>query len=240
LALTDHDTIGGVAEARKAAEAHGIELLPGVEFSVRARRGQTHILGYGIDIDNQQLARTLEDLRLARTGRGVKIVERLAQLGIELPPTALEPGRPGGSPGRPHVARALVEIGAAESIQDAFERFLSVGRPAFVPRYTVTASEAIDAIRAAAGVAVLAHPLSVYGLDETLPRLRDAGLEGLEAHYAEYDPAQRAAFLKLADAHGLLVTGGSDYHGAPEARGRVLGSVSLPQHVLRALLDRLK
>ena len=122
LAITDHDTIGGVAEARAAAERHPINVVAGVEFSARARRGQTHVLGYGINVRHAGLIAALAELRAGREERGAKIVGRLGGLGIELPQSFFEAARAGESPGRPHIARGLVEIGMADSVQDAFDR----------------------------------------------------------------------------------------------------------------------
>lgn len=240
LAIADHDTVSGIPEGLEAAGKHGMRLVPALEFSVRARRGQTHILGYGIDVNHSELVGELEDLRRGREERGWRIIERLQDLGISLPANAESADRPGGSPGRPHIARGLVEIGAADSVQDAFDRYLATGRPAFVPRRVLPAEHAIELIKAAGGLAVLAHPLSVYELDIALPRMIDAGLAGIEAHYGEYSQDQRHSLVDRASSYNLLVTGGSDYHGRPETRGRVLGSVSWPEAALDALLERLE
>jgi predicted metal-dependent phosphoesterase TrpH len=240
LALTDHDSVSGVAEAIAAAERYPIAVISGVEFSARARRGQTHILGYGIDIQNVRLSATLDELREGRERRGEQTIHRLGELGIELSPAFFEAAQTSGSPGRPHIARGLMRVGAATSIQDAFDRFLAVGRPAFVPRKTILAETAIDLIRAADGVAVLAHPLSVFQLDERLAELVAAGLGGLEVHYGAYSQDQRERLAQLATTYNLLTSGGSDYHGDADSNDRVLGSVHWPIDELNALLGRLK
>jgi 3',5'-nucleoside bisphosphate phosphatase len=240
LAISDHDTVSGVAEAQKVGPVHGVTIIPAVEFSVRSYRGQTHILGYGIDIANAELTIELENLRLGREERGLRMLERLRDIGISLDPEVAEADRAGGSPGRPHIARELVKIGAAESIQDAFNRYLAVGRPAFVPRRTLAAGHAIDLIRNAGGLAVLAHPLSVYELESELPSLVQQGLAGLEIYYGEYGSSQSDSLAEWATTYNLLATGGSDYHGSPESGGRVLGSVRWPREALEALLQRLK
>ncbi len=241
LALADHDTVSGVAEARAAGLKHRVTVVPALEFSVQARRGQTHILGYGIDIVEPGLTSVLDTLRMGREERGGRIIERLERLDIHLPADAVTADRQGGSPGRPHIARALVAAGAAESVADAFDRYLAPGRPAFVPRQVLPAERAIGLIQAAGGVAVLAHPLSVYELEQTLPRLVAAGLAGLEAWYGQYDDEQRESLVTLATSYNLLTTGGSDYHGRPESGSRrVLGSVQWPRAALDALMVRLK
>ena len=240
LALTDHDTVSGVGEAAAAAAEHGIRFVPGVEFSARAPRGETHILGYGISPDDRQLNAELDALRLSREERGAAMLDRLRDLGIALSPDTLASNRPGHSPGRPHIARGLVQTGAVASVQQAFDEYLAVGRPAFVPRRTITAERAVQVIHDAGGIAVLAHPFSVYQLDRVLPRFVATGLDGLEVHYGEYDQDQRQSLADLAAEYNLLMSGGSDYHGAPGVSGRALGSVEWPADRLRAILERLK
>ncbi len=240
LAVSDHDTVSGVAEAQSVGPAHGVTIIPAVEFSVRSYRGQTHILGYGIDISYSALTRELEDLRVGREERGLRMLERLRELGINLDEEVAGADRTGGSPGRPHIARELVKIGAADSIQDAFNRYLAVGRPAFVPRRTLAAGHAIDLIRSAGGIAVLAHPLSVYELESELPSLVQQGLAGIEVYYGEYGSSQRDSLAEWASTYNLIATGGSDYHGTPESGGRVLGSVRWPNEALEAFLQRLE
>lgn len=240
LALTDHDTVGGLDEAESAAADCGIQFVPGVEFSARAPRGQTHILGYGINPDDRQLSAELDELRQSREERGAAMLARLRELGISLSLDTLTSDRPGHSPGRPHIARGLVQAGIVGSVQQAFDVYLGVGRPAFVPRQTITAERAIQVIHDASGIAVLAHPLSVYQLDQVLPRLVAEGLDGLEVHYGEYEQDLRRSLGDLAAEYNLLVTGGSDYHGATGVSGRALGSVEWPATSLRAILERLK
>lgn len=240
LALTDHDTIGGVAEAMSAARGISLHLIPGVEFSIRVRRGETHILGYGIDIADRALTGELERLRASREERGAAILERLDELGIDIPADALGGEREDQSPGRPHIARAMIDAGVVSSIDEAFDGYLGFGRPAFVPRRTITATRAIEVIHGAGGLAVLAHPLSVYQLDQALPRLISAGLDGLEAYYGEYDQRQRESLANLAVTYNMLITGGSDYHGNRDISGRDLGSVQWPEDALEAILERLK
>ena len=239
LAITDHDTVAGIAPAQAAAAEVGVRLIPGVEFSTRASRGQTHILGYGIDPDHPELTRELAALRASRVERGWAMLERLAALGIEIDPSAVEVGDGESSPGRPHIARALVERGYASSVQDAFDRYLSVGRPAFVPRRTLTAERAIELITLAGGIPVLAHPVSVHDLDVRLGELVRAGLRGLEAYYGEYDDPTRERLARLAASWNLLITGGSDYHGEGGKEGRDLGSVKWPVRYLDAFLSAL-
>jgi predicted metal-dependent phosphoesterase TrpH len=237
FAVTDHDTTGGLAQAARAAEKLGITFINGIELSTRARFGQTHILGYGIDPSEPQLNEELLALRESRRQRGTVILERLRAIGIDIE-VALPDGEE-QSIGRPHVARALVESGHAASIGDAFDRYLAVGRPAFAPRRTLTAECAIELIRAAGGIAVLAHPLSVDNLAGRLPHLLASGLQGLEAHYGEYGGEQRNDLARLALSHGLLITGGSDFHGDVASKSRSFGSVSWPSEDVERFLMNL-
>lgn len=228
IALTDHDTTAGVAEALRAGAELGVEVIPAVEFGTTVEAGELHLLGYGIDVADVTLQQVLEELREGRRRRVERIVARLNEAGV---PIALDEVRAlagEGAIGRAHVARVLVQRGLASSIDEAFARFLSRGRPGYVSRPGLTAEEAIDAVHAAGGVAVLAHPYSVVDLERTLPRLVADGLDGLETFYANFDELQRAALAVLAARFGLLPTGGSDFHGIDNQEGRVLGSAPVP------------
>lgn len=240
VALTDHDTVAGVAEAVTAGQRLSVAVIPGVELSAHVRRGELHILGYGIDPAHPKLLEQLERLRDARTSRAATIVERLAEHGIQIEPDELEQREPGESVGRPHIARALVSAGHAKSVQEAFDVYLTPGQPAYVPSALLEPQDAIRLIRESGGLAVMAHPFSVPDPDVLAPKLVEFGLAGLECFYGEYTPAQRAALAELAERHGLLKTGGSDYHGPAFREGRELGSVRLPVDVIEAFLDAVE
>ena len=227
LGLTDHDTTAGLPEARSAAERHDLTLVPGVELSTHVAEGEVHVLGYFIDPEHPRLVEALARFREAREGRASAIVGRLAAVGATIDLARVLEIAGGGSIGRPHVARVLVESGHASSINDAFDRFLVRGRPGYVERYRLTPPDAVRLVRAASGVPVLAHPHSVADLDRLLPELVAAGLGGLECHYGDYDDGLKRDLLALAARHRLVATGGTDFHGPGFGR-RLLGATIVP------------
>lgn len=240
LALTDHDGIGGLDEAIAASQAlDGFELIPGIELS--AEEG-IHVLGYFIEHHDPGLQRTLAHLQETREGRAREVVHRLQELGM---PIEFERVKriADGAIGRPHVARAMIERGYVASVEEAFERWLGMGKPGYLPSEKLTAQQAIAMIHRAHGIASWAHPEWPDGpqrfrpTEETLRQLVDAGLGGIEAHYYEHTPQATARFLDLAKRFGLIPTGGSDYHGH-EVRDVELGSVAVPEETVARLRAR--
>jgi hypothetical protein len=231
-ALTDHDTVDGLPEFCAAAAAAGLTAIPGVELSVDEEDREIHLLGYLIRWEDAALRAALARFAAERRVRAAAMLSRLQAMGVRIPMRAVEAAAGKGTLGRPHVAAALVGAGVVRSVQEAFDRYLARGKPAYVPRTGCTAAEAIAAVREAGGVPVLAHPVRSGVLGE-VPRLVALGLMGLEAYHTGHDAADTLAVCRLAEAHGLLVTGGSDCHG--EVKGEVLlGRVRLPwEHVLR-------
>ncbi len=240
LGLTDHDTVGGLAEAREAAAGVGIEIVPGVELSTGGQDGEPelHLLGYFFDPTDPALLAGLAAYAEGRLARLERIAERLAALGAPISAARVRELAGPGTVGRPHIARALVEAGHVADPRQAFDRFLASGRPGYAPRPKVEPEEGIALIRGAGGVAVLAHPLggSEAELAATLGRLVAAGLGGLEVHYGEYDAAARRALAAVAERWGLIATGGSDYHGPGYRVGRELGGPPVPA----AAVERLR
>lgn len=235
LALTDHDTTAGVLEASMAAATYGMILIPGVELTCSVERGEVHLLGYFVMIGDAELQAHLARFRGGRDARGQAIVARLNALGIPVPWERVKALAGEGAVGRPHVARALIEVGAAASVDDAFDRYLGRGRPAHVERQRLTPVEAVQHVRAAGGVPVLAHPLSVLNLEATLAEMIPAGLLGMEAYYSAYKPDERAALAEIAAFHNLVTTVGSDFHGDVHG-GAVLGGTPGPAGVLDGLV----
>jgi 3',5'-nucleoside bisphosphate phosphatase len=237
IGLMDHDTTGGLAEAQAAGARLGVTIIPGVEINTTLRGGgEAHVLGYYISPDDPSLAASLGALREARERRGERMANRLRDAGF---PITWERVRElaGGAVGRPHVARALIEAGYATDISDAFARYLSKGKVGYVPRYHITPDDAIHIIRAARGVPTLAHPSYVPNLEErVLPELVEAGLEGLECYYGQYDDATVARLVKLAKRYGLIATGGSDYHG-PNMHPTPLGGHYVPPEAATRLWE---
>lgn len=211
-------------------------MIAGIELSAAIRRGELHILGYGIDPNSAVLQSRLAQMRLERRERAESMVESLAALGIRLPKDLLSGVADDESIGRPHIARALMDAGVVESVSDGFERYLGYGRPAYVPKPMISSTAAIALIRDAGGVAVMAHPYSAPEFHELLPGFVDAGLSGIECYYGEYSDERRSALAAIAREYGLLATGGSDFHGHGYRAGRELGNVDLPQDAIDGLL----
>ena len=239
LALTDHDTMDGVPEAMAAAKALGLELVPGVELNTDRTWGEVHILGYFIPPDAGGFYELLERRREARVRRGEKMVQRLQELGFRISFDDVLRIAGGGAITRPHVARALVEAGCVASTEEAFQRYLYTGGPAYVPRDPFSAFDAVRAILDAGGVPVLAHPgrMSEEG-KKLIPELIEHGLQGLECYYPEHSPEDTEYFLALAAKYDLVVTGGTDAHGPGSGHDRRIGSVSAPPGAVEALRER--
>ena len=240
VALTDHDTTGGIEEALAAGTEHDIFVIPGIEFSANIERGELHILGYGIDPRHAELQERVEALRKVRLERAERILERLQALGIDLDPSVIETDHEDDAVGRPHIARALIAAGVVQSVSEGFDRFLGRGKPAFVDKQLFEPEEAIALIHATGGLAVVAHPLTLPEPRDVLERLISAGLDGMECYYGEYTDDQRAYLADLALDLDLIATGGSDFHGPQFREGRGLGTVDIPEEAVRKLLAALK
>lgn len=237
IALTDHDVTDGLPEAREEAARGGLRVVAGVEISGRFQGTDIHLLGLGFDPSNPDLASALLALRTSRTARGAAIVEKLRTAGAPLELQRVLDIAGHGSIGRPHVAHALVESGFAGSVDEAFSRWLSRGRPGFIPSDHIEASVAFELVHGAGGITALAHP-SLYhqGLDLVRP-LAAIGLDAVEAFHPDISPAARGRLLLLAEELDLLVTGGSDDHGF---KGKeCLGTSFLEGAPLDRLLQRL-
>jgi len=234
IALTDHDTLAGIAEAQQAAEGTGLEVIPGVEINSEGEWGDLHFLGYYVDPEAPVLRQRLEAMREARLSRARRMIERLAQMGMPLDWEEVRALAGGESVGRPHIARALVNRGYVTSTQEAFDRFIGNGGPAYVPRLRLTPPEVIDAIRQAGGVAVLAHP-AYSGVMDRIPEFVALGLQGLEVYYPEHSPEEVETLLSLCRRYGLVATGGSDFHSPDADEGAPLGSVFVPEEAVEGL-----
>jgi len=217
LAITDHDIVSGIPEAITAGAELGIEIIPGVEISSRVGNSELHILGYCLRWQDPELNRRMAALRESRHNRNPQIIDRLRALGLEVTYEEVRALAGTDSVGRPHIARLLMDKQYVTSAKDAFDRYLSEGRPAYVARELPTPADAVSWIRAAGGVAVLAHPtwakVSGEGLNTLLTTLKGDGLGGIEVHYSTHTKRQTTEYLDLAKRLDLLVTGGSDFHG---------------------------
>lgn len=230
LGLTDHDTLDGLAEAEAEADRLGLELVPGVELSTGGQGGEPeiHLLGYFVDREDPELRAGLTGFAGARIERMGLILERLASAGVPVEPERVRRLAGPGTVGRPHIARALIERGHVADMGEAFDRYLASGRPGFVPRPKVEPERGVALIRAAGGVAVLAHPFGTGEVEAVVARLVPVGLGGMEVYYGEYDERARAELGAVAARWGLIPTGGSDFHGPGVKAGRELGGPPVP------------
>jgi predicted metal-dependent phosphoesterase TrpH len=227
ISITDHDTVAGSRRAVGAARDHGLRLVPGIEITAVENERDVHILGYFIDPDHGGLVDFLREQRLDRQRRVREMAGRLAGLGYSIDVEALlAAGENGRSVGRPALADALVASGHVANRDDAFERLLGRGRPAFVPRTGVNGREVIRVIHQAAGIASLAHP-GVLREDSLIPGFVDAGLDALEVWHSDHSLEQQDCYAAMAAWFGLARSGGSDFHGDGHRR-RDLGVISLP------------
>jgi hypothetical protein len=248
IALTDHDHLGGLEEARRAGERLGVEIVPGIELSANLapHKADIHLLAYLVDPAHLELAARLERFREVRARRGVLIVEKLRALGVDLTmeDVARAAGPGAGSIGRPHVARALMEKRLVSSVQEAFERWLGEGRPAYVEKEKLDAREGIALVHAAGGVAVLAHPglLPQESRYAILRALAAVGLDGVEVEHSRHSSDERRTLRKLAQELSLVETGGSDFHGENKPDVQlgygVGGNVHVTMRTLSALRER--
>lgn len=225
ISITDHDTVAGVRAAGAAARDEGIDLVAGVEISAVDAGRDVHMLGYFIDLDAPELQAFLERQRADRVRRVEDMRDRLARLGVPIDagPIVVAAAR-GRSVGRPQIAEALVAAGHVRTRDEAFERYLEVDGPAYVPRCGATPEAVIAVLHNAGGLASIAHP-GVRAQDDRIPRLAASGLDAIEAAHPDHDGAAEARYRALAARHGLLVTAGSDFHGEHRAPG--LGAVTL-------------
>lgn len=235
IALTDHDTTNGVAEAQAAGRAIGVEVIPGIEVNTYtgSGAGEAHVLGYFLDVSQERLQRHLSFLRDARERRGERMVQALRAAGIAITWDRVRE-LAHGSVGRPHLAQALIEQGYASTMPDAFDRYLTPGQPGYVPRFRLAPVAAVQLIRSAYGVPVLAHPAGIQSLDGLLTDLTAVGLLGMECYYGQYDEATVLRLLDTARHHALIATGGSDYHG-PGVHPTPLGGRYVPPEAVTAL-----
>ena len=228
LAISDHDTVDGLPEAGEAIAGTGVRFIPAVELSINLLSGgSAHLLGYfpGIEPDvlcdrSADLGRALAGVRAARDTRNPRIIEKLAQLGFPLFEEEVLEFAGGDVVGRPHIAQALMARGYVQNSREAFDRFLARGRPAYVERERLWENTALDLIRSLGGLPVLAHPGLIDGDGRNLPALirslASRGLAGLEVYYPRHSAETIAALLREAAEAGLLVSGGTDFHGSPE------------------------
>jgi predicted metal-dependent phosphoesterase TrpH len=231
LAITDHDTLDGIEPAQCAGLRNGIEIIAGIELGSERQGEEIHILGLLVELDNEDFLAKLKTLREDRVKRMEKMVNKLKEFNFPIDMDKVMSISGAGSVGRPHLAEALVQAGVVPSLSDAFDRFIGAGRPAYVPRYKLDPLEAVRLICCAGGVPVLAHPGLIKSLN-LVGELKNAGLSGLEARHPAHSAEQTRFYQELARRHGLVATGGSDFHGPGHKAGGQLGMVTVPYSVV--------
>jgi predicted metal-dependent phosphoesterase TrpH len=253
IAITDHDTVDGAKEALALEIPASLQFLTGVEISAEpppsfSSPGSFHILGYAIDPDDPVLNQTLRKLQEARKNRNPRIIEILNDLGFNLALSEVQEESGECQLGRPHIAQLMVTKGYVHSIDEAFDRYLGKGRPAYVDKYRIGSARAIEIILDAGGVPVLAHPFLLQAQDDTVLEdlvvtLMEMGLMGMEVYYPEHPPDKTADYIKIAKKHRLLMTGGTDFHGAikPEIQmGFGNGDLFIPYELYERLIQSNK
>ncbi len=233
LALTDHDTAAGIDAAVVASRGTSLEVIPGVELSADVPQAEVHVLGYFVDWHDPYFESMLVKFRDGRYGRAEKMTQKLAKLGAPVSFDRVKEIAGDASIGRPHVAQALLEAGHVATISEAFDKYIGRNGPAYVERFRLTPEDAVALILQAGGVPVLAHPREVTGYVEPMVR---AGMLGLEVYYGSYDDQTIQGLVHLARQYGLVMTGGSDFHGLNKmAHLSGLGEVNVPPEVVDKL-----
>jgi 3',5'-nucleoside bisphosphate phosphatase len=243
LSVTDHDTTDAVAAAIAEGEGLGVRVIPGLELGTDSESGDLHMLGLFLRYEAPAFQGTLARFREGRIGRAKKTVEVLNGLGLEITYERVREIAGEASIGRPHIAQALLEAGYVRSMPEAFDEYLGDDQPANIPREKFNPVQAIELIHSVGGLAVVAHPCEGKGVTHLIPELAEAGLDGLECYYQGYDGERVEGLVALARRHGLVPTGGSDYHGFPlSGHTEVVnfpGSVEVPPSILDELEARL-
>jgi predicted metal-dependent phosphoesterase TrpH len=237
IALTDHDTVEGCELTREECLSRGMEFIPGVELTAEFEGDELHLLGYFLDTQNPELLGELAKYQLVRQNRVREMVARLNHLSIPLTAEAVFALAQCRSPGRPHVGRALVQAGICANLDQAFDRFLKKHRPAWVPKFKMSAEAGIGLIHRAGGLAVMAHP-GLNHCDKAIPGMVEAGLDGIECFHSKHSESAAAYYLEVTEHYGLLVTGGSDCHGMSKGRP-TMGQVLLPYAYIEKMYARM-
>jgi predicted metal-dependent phosphoesterase TrpH len=235
ISLVDHDTVEGVPACLEEGRLLGLEVIPGIELTAEHEGCEVHILGYMLDWERPELREKLQELRKNRVERIYTMLEKLEEAGITLAPEAVFSLAKQGTVGRLHLARAMVNAGIVSHVSEAFQRYIGDKCPAYVGHFMLTPGDAIRLIAGSGGISVLAHPYSLNN-DDLIGYLAKQGLRGLEVYYPEHSQSMINFYLRVAAEFNLLVTGGSDYHGAAKPE-LVLGEFKLPYELVQKLKD---
>ncbi len=237
IALADHDSVDGIAPALEAAKAFPqLRVIPAVEISTDMPSGEVHVLGYFIDYTSNGLKSALERFRHSRERRAQGMIAKLHELGIHVDWQRVQEIAGDGAIGRPHIAQAMVEKNYITSFKEAFTRYIGRDGPAYVEREKMTPSEAVALIVRSNGLPVLAHPFTIDDPGTMVIKLKAAGLVGIEAYYNGYTADEIKSLVSLADKHGLITTGGSDYHGLDDSSETIPGGVDVPMEAAERLI----
>jgi len=241
LGITDHDTFAGYDQALGPAASAGLELVCGIELSTKLHAQSVHLLGYFLASDGlAEFRKWILDLQAARRERNVRLAARLRELGFDITVEEAE-ARGRGMTGRPHFAQIMVEKGYVSGLREAFDEYLDESAKGYVYRREPQFAEGVEHIREAGGIASLAHPIRVNGdVPALMPELRDAGMNAIEAYHSDHDAEHTAMYLDLAAKYGLLVTGGSDYHGDVKPGVKLGSGYAGNLHVPDDLMERLR
>ncbi len=236
IAVTDHDNMDSLERVQQAAAGTGLEVIPGIEINTAWKGQEVHILGYFIDPEDSALQEVMDKHRHARVEQMHALANKLQAAGIRITLDDIRAfSSSDGTLGRPHVARALVEKGVVKTISEAFNKYLNSKAPTYVRRNTVTPHEAVEAIYESGGIPVIAHPGDMIGIENLTEDLMNYGLRGLEAYHRSHSPALIEFHSTLAEHYGLIVTGGTDFHGTPDAYAKALSHVHMPAFVYEEL-----
>ena len=239
LALTDHDSVRGLAEAADAARLSGLGFLKGVEISAGFEGMEVHVVGLGIEPDNELFQEAITGLAKGRVRRFLDMARKMEGAGFPVLAYAEAAARDGEPCGRMNLAARLKAMGVTRSVQEGFDRFLKPGGAGYVPKPLIPVEEAVDAVHAADGLAFVAHPALSKGLARILPELLKRPFDGIEAYHVSHSPVQEGELLRLARERGLFVAGGSDCHGTIKGHAPEMGRVRVPLVAVRPLLERL-
>src|SRR4030042_2304519 len=237
IAITDHDSVNGVAPALKAAQSFpSLKVIPGVEIGTDVPAVEVHVLGYFINYVDAGLVDKLVELRDSRKIRARKMIAKLANLGVSVEWERVQEIAGSGSVGRPHVAQAIMEKGYVQSLKEAFIKYIGRDGPAYAERDKMTPQEVVELLVKVGGLAVLAHPADNDDLEDLIPRLQRVGLAGIEVYYNAYGKSNVQHLASLARKHRLIATGGSDFHGLDHITETPMGGVDIPPECIERLL----
>jgi len=242
MAITDHDNVDGLKEGRKEAEKAGITFVDGIEVSANYMDKDIHILGYFLNLEDEEFLGWLKNLQEKRYNRTLEILKKLSHLGIEISLAEVEDEVLGNVIGRPHIAKMIIKKGFAVTMDEVFDRYLGDGKPAYIPKIGVDMVEVVKKLKANGAAVILAHPHLISHSDDTVINIIDMliknGLDGLELYYPNIDARKKNKLLKIAKKRGLILTGGSDFHGLNRA-GTDLGAGNISQEVFEILKEKI-